>query len=1148
MSEHLFDAARRVETMIGREDALEQIKQAIYADDHSCQVVLVTGPGGIGKSRLLEEVQARAGHPRIREEEQQRGHAPRSGAEDWTSLGEVVVSDAVDLIDIRLTSRARLLQALRDALSYAGGMDFRRYDRALSNYQRTLEAGAGFSALAKAAHTAEQDFWRDYEQYAAWQRVVLILDTAERLVLDSSSWLRENTKFLTEKDWTISSDQWLLQQVKQGKFLNTTLIIAGRDTEGKRLFEALDELNEQKRQGCRPVKVLLRAFNEVETQDYFVQLAQEWHERAQSENVSIATRQTADTMVSLAKDLERLHTLHLVTNGRPVLLSLYSDLFNEPIDFPDPLRLSSKQMQAVIGSGRLRETQKEVEQAFIDALFQQPGRRTEIMQALARAPMGLDAKQLHFVLDSVNKKRRDWESTSIQLDEIRYHLQQISQLSIARTRPSGRMGLQDEVYRIYSDRMADTETLRSYESEMRREQYGKLVEWADFELNDLRKQLRELQAIDQQRLAQAIQTPQDALRIKPSALTTAEQVDVDKFQQDIRDWELQRLHYSILLDPVEGFNDTYGDLAERRWLANNEEADLVAQQEMWRALHDEYAMRFVSAKDQLDRLQRAAREEDPTRWIKRMILRREFSRAVELYRVIEKAIPLAHDSESTISHPMNAYERQIWRDYARIMIGKEARPATQSLVDALKCLEELAGTNGPVSCGKARNTNGYKGHPALPRLQRLIAVGNNFLGYGEVVRGQYRQAVEYYGKALLYLREAPMEAQHAATLNNLARALASLGREERGERICQDALSLRRRLGVEIPIAYSLNTLALIKNGRERTPTAWRLATQALALFRRAGDKRGEGLALIQLGIGLRRLANTEETGYLLEMDVEALYDTAEMAISEAVEIFAEDEEVIRRVEAHLELGCLLRDRLRSEKSFANKQRRDRLSRDADNHLRMAVEAAKSEFPFLALQARVDRAWLRFYADDYTHARAMQAAEEAKASVLEGYRIEDIKKIEQGQAETHYYYQLAKIEGLLAAVAMRQFTARRNSLRQQYLQMNKSDFYKRLEEDPEIKRYLKGAAENYVLSLYYGQMFSQRSRSLVVTYDQIYNYVKQFNSTEYRMFYQFQHDAAEKYKNQMRSESAGAVSDSQATPYDFSRLDGWLNDCFGPVE
>lgn len=1148
MSEHLFDAARRVEVMIGREDALEQIKQAIYANDRTCRVVLVTGPGGIGKSRLLEEVQARAGHPRTREEEQQRGHARRIGAEDWTSLDEVVVSDAVDLTDIRLTSRARLLQALRDALSYDGGIDFGHYDRALSNYQRTLEAGAGFSALAQAEYTAEADFWRDYEKHAAGQHILLILDTAERLVLDSSSWLKQHTEFLTEEDWSISSDQWLLQQLKKGRFLNTTLIIAGRDEEGKRLFEEISKLRESKGKACRPIKVSLQAFGHTETEAYFAQVAREWRERAQSEDASFATRQTAETMAALAEDLEHLQTLHLLTGGRPVLLSLYSDLLNEPIDFPDPLRLAPKQMRAEIDAGKLKEMQKEVEQVFIDALFQRPGRRTEIMQALARAPMGLDAAQLHFVLDSITIECRDWKATSTQQEEIERHLRQISRLSIARPRPGGRMGLQDEIYRIYADRMADTEALHRYESEIRQTQYRKLVDWAETELNSMRKQVRELQATDQQRLALAVQSPKDALRIKPSALTTAEQDDVDKFQQDIRDWELQRLHYSILLDPVGGFNDTYGDLAERRWLANNEEADLVAQQEMWRALHDEYAMRFVSAKGQLEKLQRAAREEDPTRWIKRLILRREFSRAVELYRIIEKTILRVNDKDSTMSHPMNAYERQIWRDYARIMIGKEAQPATQSLVGALKCLVKLSRAHGPVSCGKAWKTNGYKGHPALPRLQRLIAVGYNFLGYGEVVRGQYRQAVEYYGQALLYLREAPMEAQHAATLNNLARALASLGREERGERICQDALSLRRRLGAEIPIAYSLNTLALIKNGRERTPTAWRLATQSLALFRRAGDKRGEGLALIQLGIGLRRLANTEETGYLLEMDVEALYDTAEMALSEAVDIFAEDQEVIRRVEAHLELGCLLRDRLRSEKSSSNRRRRDRLARDADHNLRIAVEAAELEFPFLALQARVDRAWLRFYADDYTHVRATQAAEEAKASVLAGYRIEDQKKIEQRQVETHYYYQLAKIEGLLAAVAMRQFSARRNSLHQQHLHLNKSDFYKRLEEDPETRRYLKDAAENYVLSLYYGQMFSQRSRSLVVTYDQIYNHVKQFNSTEYRMFYQFQHDAAEKYRKQMRSELVGEVSDSQATPYDFSRLDGWLNDCFGPVE
>ncbi|MER2598495.1 MAG: tetratricopeptide repeat protein [Caldilineales bacterium] len=1140
MSEYLFDAARRVETMIGREDALDQIKTAIYTGHDGCQMILITGPGGIGKSRLIEEVQARVGHPDF------KGH---KAAYQWAALGKVMVSDAIDLVDIRLTSRARLLQALRDALSYPGGMDFSRYDRALSDYQRTLEAGAGFTAVAEAEHTAEADFWRDYQQGAAERRVVLLLDTAERLVLDSSNWLRQYADVLTEDDWAISSDQWLLQQLQGGRFVNTTLLIAGREQEGERLFGKLSALNQQQGKPCAPIKVPLGAFNKAETEAYFSYLAQEWQERANRPDASGATRQTADTFTALTADTERLHTLHLLTGGRPVLLSLYSDLLNEPIEFPDPLRLSPSQMQEKLAADQLTGLQKAMGQSFIDALFQQPGRRAEIMQALARCPMGLDAGQLHFILDSNTKVRTSWQPTFREEEAIASDLEKISHLSIARPRPDGRMGLQDEIYRIYAERMADTDALRSYESEMRHQQYGKLVEWAAFELKDLYQRREELQLIDQQRLAQAVQTPQDALRIKPSSLTTAEQDDVDAVQQSIRDWELQWLHYQILLDPEHGFNNAYTDLVESSWRANNAQGDVVTQQEMWRALHDPHAMHFSPVQEnRLGALRRAASEEDAARWIKRLILRREFSRAITLYHAIEEAVGRLNDPGTRMDHPFNAYERQIWYDYARIMRGPDAEFATKGLRDALACLVQLAKTDDDVSCGKAQGTKGYKSHSALPRLQRLIAVGYNFLGYGEVVRGQYRQAVEDYGKALLYLRAAPMEAQHAATLNNLARALASLGREERGERICQDALNLRRRLGAEIPIAYSLNTLALIKNGRERTPTAWRLATQALALFRRAGDERGQGLALTQLGIGLRRLANTEEAGNLLETDVEALYDASEAALREAVDIFDGDSEIIREVEARLEFGCLLRDRLRSRRISSNKQRRDRLARDAEIQLSKAITLAEKRFPFLALQARVDLAWLRFYADDYSHDKAGEATDKAERSVLQGYRVADDPQIKPEEAETHYYYQLAKIAGLRAAIATRQFEECRAQLRQQYVGLSNPDFYQCLETDENAKKFLSQAAESYVLSLYYGQMFSQRSRSLVVTYDQIYGHVKHFNGTEYRMFYRFQHEAAEKYKGKLQAISSDKDHKSQSTPYDFSRLEGWLNDCFGPVE
>lgn len=80
----------------------------------------------------------------------------------------------------------------------------------------------------------------------------------------------------------------------------------------------------------------------------------------------------------------------------------------------------------------------------------------------------------------------------------------------------------------------------------------------------------------------------------------------------------------------------------------------------------------------------------------------------------------------------------------------------------------------------------------------MIAIGYNFAGYGRVVLGQYGEAVNKLGKHYFHAEDR-FEARHAGTLNNLGRALASLGREERGYRVCADGLNMRRFLGAEIP-------------------------------------------------------------------------------------------------------------------------------------------------------------------------------------------------------------------------------------------------------------------------------------------------------------------------------------------------------------
>jgi len=1166
MSQTLLEATWRVETMVGRQQELERIKEAIYGrpKEKDCRVVLVTGPGGIGKSRLLEEVQWRAGHPDVRKELQARNTPILTRRDDWVGLGQVTISDTIDLLDIRLSAKGQVLQALRKALARVkDGVDFEHYEVAERAYLEKLRASASFKEIEKHAEAAEEAFWQDFKAHVQERRIVLMFDTAERLVLRSSDWAIGHG-LLRPDEMVLSSQQWILDQLRRGRFTNTTLIIAGRAEEGGPFFREVQTVLQETTVPLDDIE--LRPLNGGETALYFQYLAKEWQERVRTANGSRINgdySRISRFMEALAEDQEQLEVLNLVTGGRPVLLSLYGDLIHETDDMPELLRRSSeeikqeikergdeefekksqkspelhqltieKRAQEVLELGE-QALQSEIERAFINVLFQRPGLRSDIMQTLARCPTGLSAEQMHFLLDSPDKSDvSTWNSYPPRVAEIQGHLEQIRRLSLARPRPDGRLGLQDEIYRIYAQRMGDNDSLRFYETQQRRVQYEKLSRWSAQRLSEAQALLRAHLEDDEKRVAAAIRLPTQALRPYIAPLTSAEQEERAVVQQQIWDWELEKLHYELLHNPAAGLNEDYTDLTSRRWYDNNEEADFITQQEMWRVLYDKHALLFTNySTGEIERFRNAAVEEDPARWIKRFTQRRQFARAIEFCDAVEHVInSLPQEQRDSWQRPINASERSIWRGYAKIMQGQGVLTAVQGIEKALQSLE----------------SSELFGEKAVIRKYRVIGIGYNFAGYGYAASlGQFRQAIETYGKALWYTRQTRSTAQQAGIRNNLARALASSGREERGYRVCADALQIRRTLGAEIPVAVSLNTLALINNAMQRIPTAWREAAQAAAIFRRSGDERGLGLALIQLAIGLRRLANSRESADALEVTPAELYTTAQTALGEAIDIFkpGPEAEVLRWVEATLEMGCVLRDQMRglnlAHATQRERQRFDRHYRDAQIELDRAIRAADDRgFAYLALQAHVDLAWTHYYAEKYIEAE--QTAQEAEERIPPEYTLWEGRPGSEA-SETHHFYQLAKLQGLYAGIAMKRFKARLDSLRSEY--PDKNELYKQLPLDKKAKELMAQAAKAYVSALYYGQLFSPRSRSLVITFDQIYEHVKSLNPTEYRMFYQAQRKAA---KN-LRGKQARSGDVAGVQPFDFSDLEKWLDDCFGPL-
>ena len=1171
----IFDVARRT-ILIGRQKELSKIAHAVFADGDECRIVLLVGEGGLGKTRLLEEVRDRL---------EAHKDWPEYGRDDYPT---VTVSDIVDFDNILTSVRSNLLFILSEALTYSKQMerekdnrvDFTDYERAADEFKAELTRSASATNIRSAIERAEAAFWQDFAMHTNRHgRIVLLLDTAERLVHRASRWLEEN-KLLGQfpsirKILNAVTSQWLIRQIESGHFNNTTLIIAGRNAkdEGGPFFDQLMALEKQGQ--CSIETLELESFSLDETKEYVKQLGEIFQN-----NIRIR-----DTLTFLQDNSALLERLQIYTGGKPVLLSLYVDIiYDTEADLSGTLQPSLPATDKRMNAAETDILRNQIEQQFVNIVHRE-GQRARILQALVRCPLGLDEEQLHFLLgdfespDAWYRWRDNTRGADREILEIEQAIEQLQHLAILKWRSNGRLGMQDELYRIYDHYIADDPKLRNDERKARQRQYRKLQAWAEHKLQYWNAKRQEYQERDEQRLK--IGTPSDALIPRFPHINRQEQDQRLKIHQKVREWELERLHYALLRDPSVGFNDAYTDLVESMWRTQNLEADMLVQIEAWRILRprgdSENAMEGFSVftftdlnkdPEQQKALLRFAEQDDVARWIKRLIVEEAYQEILEFVQTVEETVAKIKDTKTRQSwkHTLAKGERIILTGYAKILLGKNIEKTQEEILEYLKKLERLATTNRdtPAVLGEEQNwehgflaTDQLPDHPALPRLYRVLAVGYNYLGYGYVVQGQYAQGVKYYVRALYHMRNTKFQSQETVTRNNLGRALASLGREERGYRICADALELRRQMGQIIPIAYSLNTLALINNGMDRTKRAWYQAARAAAYFRRAQNNRGLGLSLIQLSTALRRLAMQKEPGEILTDDPQQIFGTANDAIREAVIIFSERnkrgefKEPLRLAEAYIELGSLTRDQI-VLLSFQEKHKK-RYAADARIELMRAHEIAKQyEFRHLELEARVDYAWTYYYADDMENASKELNDILLNSNLLPpDYQITG-KELPPGKDKTYLYYEQSKMCRLRMLIAFREFSDILSRAKEDIKQndrplweQDKDQFYRRvflaenkdaLESIDKILDALRESARAAVLSLLYGQLFSPRSRALVLTYNALYNRLKKFNVYELDAFGKYQEEARKTYP---------APEEILGRSYNFSELGPWLIDNFG---
>ena len=1170
-----LEAARQSTKMIGQTVALEQIQQAIFAQDKRFKVVLVHAQGGMGKTRLLEEVGIKV-------------------SREWAALGNTAVSQLIDVIDIRLHDRNRFIRELRNA--YPRPFEFREYENAQDEVILLRASGAQLNEMQKAEQTAIDAFLQDLAEITRRHRVVWIIDTVEQLSYITSEWLIDN-ELLRPTDLEDRTHQWLKELIQNQHLQNITLILAGRGVEGQSFFTSIKDAIKNTNGTSHPrelIDINLVSLTPAQTRTYFQQLAQDWQTVKNPHVDQVTSQRIAQQFQSVASEKDRADVLWLYTAGIPVRLALYAQIIIEGREIPKPLRYTFAQAVKEAGTDdpyhstpALLQLQWTVEDQFINLLFRNPtDLRSRVLQALVRAPRGLSAEQLHFILDNKdNLTPAEWQNDLKRVKEIAEVLHNMQNYYLVKSRSSWtdiaklrrpeeqtaatfRLGLQDEIYRIYAEHMAphteprqpevtmvwnalnDDEKNRyrdnhAFEKQERQKQYVQLSFWAKYQHQIYLNEKQEIMAADERQLELSL-VPDRPRTFYFEQLGTTEIAQRLAINEAITTFEIEALVYQLLQDPEKNLNENYIDIGTSSSKANQGDFDFWAQLEMWRITHDRYSLKFTDFTERheavdhgetmIDVLHRAVTQEDVSRWIKRFILRDNYVRGLDLADQVElliQALPKETRLEKRIwyswNHSLIYAERRIWACYGRIYLSQDMSNTLAELHHHIRQLERLVDhtvqesaitrTDGHVERGfKGVPEENIPDHPAYVRVRRLLSLAYNILGYGYATLGQVRNAVKYYGRSLYHIRgDKGVDSHRGYVLNDLAKALSDMGRNS--ITICLDGLKLRRNLAEEVPLAVSYNTLALIYDDMDRYEDAPELAAKAIAYLRRAGAERWLAMALQQLGESLRHLAIRTQRGEKVQATSDSLYAASETLLREAKRVFVKTGEVSRLIMVLIELGSLYRDRLRptTDQTVIPTRQRENDYREAILNLSEAMTMAhEKQLIHLEVDAGVNLAWTHFHAGNY--AETEKVIQKLGHLVPEPYLITQTSKPDINDESLKDIFwvlrQFSKTHMIRGQSALAQFKERSRAIARTFPTEKDADKrHTAIRHDDEAMGYLNLAAENYTLAVGYAYILSPNGRTANFLLDDLYDQLKAFNHLELDGFYSSVLIQADKYEH-----------------------------------
>lgn len=535
---------------------------------------------------------------------------------------------------------------------------------------------------------------------------------------------------------------------------------------------------------------------------------------------------------------------------RPIMLALAIDLVATDLTREHYKLLSTEVPLATEARAANRQ---QLGASIIGVNRNDPSADEELILLLGWLRKGADPKLLYQLLClKYDITPADFEAT----------LTNIQRLSFIKQRADGRIFLHDEMYDL----------VQSYgASDADRERVFKLLR--DYYADNIQKVRDLLSELTQQQAT----TAEEKAALANKTITA---------QNELRRLFVEEVHYRLRAHAGRGFQH-YFRVSEEAVAAHDQELGALFRAEM-EAFVVESRLKDKSAG--FEGLQYAdVVADEALRWIGWYHYEGEYETALHIAEMLQSSLNVTIQAGGSLAQAeLDSWHGLVLTDLGNYIVAEPylERAIKNLLTETSASMQKTVRWTGILA--RAYNNHGYM-------LSNL---------------GRHYRAINAFNQALPLWRALRMDGEQSNTLNNLGFEYAEVGDFDSARRLVRDALTLRQRLNLRLPLGLTFSTLAGINIRAFSSEIAILEAEQAIAIFDELGYLRGRGLALRTLAEAKRRVSGSPAT--LHERRTVALLEESEEYAKQAAQIFSEQvNEPVRYVWSLVELGCVYREWLR---------------------------------------------------------------------------------------------------------------------------------------------------------------------------------------------------------------------------------------------